>query len=288
MVHLMKTGTLFACVAVVCASFVQADSPFKDRLLQDDGFWGDGKAEMAVFSARESRYGKLRETEIRHILVREDFARDEQVKADNWQAPGTYAVIKLNQVITVPTGSYRYDQGHSAFWRVSDGEMVKFATTTNDSCGLTYKQGNRDDDEWTYRAFTYWEGMSEVEETADAPEDALFYDELPFKLRTLDWGKVQLFEAPLMESVVDSKAEPLAWAPAAFAIERTPDGWRVTVKHARGTDRLTFERPYPHALVRWLKHDGSRLERKHLIRLPYWELNSPGDERYLAPGATYP
>ncbi len=274
--------------AVLAVSLASAQSPFSDRLLQNEGYWGDGKAELAVFSAKEERYGTVRDTEVRHILVREDFAAAEQVKADDWQAPGTYKVIKLNQVITVPTGTYRYDQGHSAFWRVRDGQLIKFASTTNDSCGLSYKQGNFTDGAWRYRAFTYWEGMSEVDTTANPPRDALAYDELPFKLRTLDWGKTTLFEAPLLESVIDSKADALVWAPAAFAIQRVPDGWRVTVSHARGTDRLTFDRASPHALKRWLRWDGSSLERKHLIRLPYWELNQPGDERYLQPGATYP
>ncbi|WP_221030945.1 hypothetical protein [Actomonas aquatica] len=280
----------FRCLlaAPLVVATVIAQAPFSPRLLQDDSIWGDGKAEVTVFAAQEKRYGELRETEVRHIVVREDFAADAQVKADNWQAPGTYPVIKLNQIITVPTGTYRYDQGHSAFWRVSDGQLIKFASTTNDSCGLSYKQGNLTAGDWHYRAFTYWEGMSEVDTTAAAPVGALTYDELPFKLRTLDWGKTTLFEAPLLETVIDSKADTLAWAPAAFAIQRVPDGWRVTVSHAHGTDRLTFDRESPHTLRRWIRWDGSRLERTHTIRLPYWQLNQPGDEHYLQPGATYP
>ncbi len=263
-------------------------NPFSDKLLQDEGFWGDGNAEMAVFAAEERVYGTLRQTEVTHILVRESFAADELVKADNWQDPGTYPVIKLNQVITIPTGSYRYDQGHSAFWRQDSGRLVKFTSTTNDSCGLSYKHATLDGDEWEYRAFTYWEGMSEVEEDAKAPAGALFYDELPFRLRTINWGRTTLFEAPLMDSVIDSKADPLAWAPAAFAIARVPQGWRVTIKHARGTDRMFFDTKAPHTLNEWQRWDGSSLKRKHLIRLPYWELNQPGDERFMKPGATYP
>lgn len=264
-----------------------AAAPFTDKLLQRNQFWGDGKAEITVFTAREVRYGAPRDTEIRHILVREDFAADEQVKADNWGAPGTYPVIKLNQVITVPTGSYRYDQGHSAFWRADDGQLIKFASTTNDSCGLSYKHANLHRDRWHYRAFTYWEGMSEVARTARNPAGALLYDELPFKLRLLDFAKTTQFEAPLMDTVIDSRADQLNWAPAQFTVERTGQGWRVTVTHHRGIDRFLFDRGSPHALARWDRWDGSSLERKHTIRLPYWELNQPGDERYLRPGATY-
>ncbi len=263
-------------------------APFSDNLLRDEGFWGDGKAEIVVFDAEEKRYGTLRKTEVRHILVRENFAGNEAVKADNWQAPGTYPVIKLNQIITIPTGSYRYDQGHSAFWRQDSGDLIKFTSTTNDSCGLSYKHGLVDGDSWDYRAFTYWEGMSEVKERKTAPAGALLYDELSFKLRTIDFGKITLFEAPLMDSVIDSKADPITWSSAAFAIARTSEGWRVTVKHNRGTDRFFFDQKSPHTLKRWQRWDGSSLERKHAIRIPYWQLNQPGDERYLKPGATFP
>lgn len=283
-------ASLLASFAAGMVSLADAapPSPFTDRLLRNEAFWGDGKAEYAVFDAVEKRYGTLRETEVRHILVREDFAANESVKSDDWQAPGTYPVIKLNQVITVPTGSYRYDQGHSSFWRASDGDLFKFAHTTSDSCGITYKQGDRTAGNWRYRAFTYWEGMSEVDRTVALPANTLFYDELPFKLRLLDWGRVTLFDATLAPSVIGSKADRMEARTAAFAIEKTRDGWRVTIKHAQGTDQLTYELDSPHALRRWDRWDGSSLVRRHLIRLPYWQLNQPGDERYLQPGATFP
>ena len=282
---------LFALVFLGVLAFgssMFAAAPFSDRLLRDEALWGDGKAEIAIFDATEKRYGILRPTEVRHILVRESFAEKERVKADDWRAAGAYPVIKLNQVITVPTGSYRYDQGHSSFWRVDSGELIKFAQTTNDSCGLTYKIGERADAGWRYRAFTYWEGMSEVDTRAKPPAGALFYDELPFKLRLLDWGKVTRFTAPLMAGVIGSKAEELAWAPAEFAVERTGADWRVTVNHQKGRDQFVFAGVTPFVMKSWERWDGSALTLRHTLRLPYWELNRPGDERYLKTGATYP
>ena len=265
---------------VVFASLSGA-TPFSSQLLEQHELWGDGQAELTIFTAQEKRYGTLRDTEIRHIVVREDFAGKEQVKADDWQSRGAYPVFKLNQIITVPTGTYRYDQGHSSFWRQRDGALIKFASTTNDSCGLSYKQGNLTPGGWRYRAFTYWEGMSEVSTYAKPPQDALTYDELPFKLRTLDFGQVTKFEAPLMESVIDSRADKLAWQSATFVVEKTANSWRVTVDHAQGTDRFQFDLASPHALASWQRWDGSNLTRTRLVRLPYWKLNQPGDEKHL-------
>ncbi len=281
--HLLLFLVMFSPAAVEAAS-----SPFTDRLLRDETYWGDGRAEVVVFAGTEKRYGSARPAEVRHILVRENFAANEQVKANDWRAPGSYAVIKLNQIITVPTGSYRYDQGHSSFWRADGGALIKFSQTTNDSCGLVYKQGNFAEGSWRYRAFTYWQGMSEVEQRIAPPPGALFYDELPFKLRLLDWGQVKRFTAPLMAGVIGSKADVLAWPEATFVVERVGETWQVVVTHVRGEDRFFFAVASPHSLERWERWDGSALVRRQLVRLPYWQLNQPGDERYLQPGATYP
>jgi hypothetical protein len=284
--------TLFAAVAGF--SFAQP-APFTDRLLRDEKLWGDGNAEFTVFKAVEPRYGTPQETEVRHYLVRENFAPEAPVKADDWRRAGTYPVIKLNQIWTVPTGSYRYDQGVSLFWRAADapgaaaGSLLRFSHTTSDTCGLTYKRADLAGGAWRYRAFTYWENGDELDHRSPAPAGGIFYDELPFKLRTLDWGKLTLFEAPLLPSLVGSKPDPeLRWQTARFNIEKLREGWRVTVRHAGGADRLIFDAESPHALQSWHRADGGKLERVHLVRLPYWRLNQPGDERYAAPGATYP
>jgi hypothetical protein len=269
-------------LGLFCAPLLTA-APFSLRLLQSETPWGDGQAELAIFRGTEKRYGLARETEVRHILVREHFAADALVKADDWRAPGAYPVFKLNQLIVVPTGTYRYDQGHSSFWRVADGALLKFAHTTNDACGLTYKRGERlgTGADWRYRALTYWDGMDDVDTRAAAPADALFYDELPFRLRLLDWENARSFRAPLMASVIGSRAEPLAWPEAEFSVTREGETWRVGVRHARGEDRFWFDAAAPHALRVWERWDATRLERVRLQRLPYWELNRPGDEARL-------
>jgi hypothetical protein len=123
--------------------------------------------------------------------------------------------------------------------------------------------------------------MSEVSTYAKPPAGALTYDELPFKLRTLNFGVVTTFTAPLMESVIDSKADQLVWTPATFTIAAGDTVWLVTVQHAQGTDRFEFDQASPHALRSWQRWDGSSLRRTQLVRLPYWKLNQPGDEKYL-------
>lgn len=271
----------FPPVLLIALTISASASPFKDTLLTDETLLGDGLAEYSFYDAELMLYGAARQTEVRHILVRESFAADAPVKADDWQKPGTVPVIKLNQVIRVPAGVYRYDQMLSTFWRGADGELEKFSLASIDSCGNTYKEGRLDGSSLDYEARTYWEGMDRINRTVALPDDALFYDELPFKLRLLDWQAVREFTAPLVPSVINSKADALTFEPAQFLVEATNDGWQVTVTWSRGTDKFVFETQPPHRLRTWKRADGGSLVYKGGGRLDYWNRNQPGDEKWI-------
>ena len=281
--HRSTLSPIFAIVALAILSplITHAASPFTTTLLEDESLWGDGQAEYSFFDATEVRYGIPRECEIRHILVRENFLPTTKVKADNWESPGAYPVIKLNQLVRVPTGVYRYDQMHSAFWNADTGKLEKFSLASIDSCGNSYKEGRIARNRLTYDANTYWENMDRVHRELNLPDAGLFYDELPFKLRLLDWDTVTNFTAPLTKSVINSKADGLAFEPAKFTIESSDTANRVTVVHSGGTDIFEFEPQTPYRLVTWQKADGSRLKRKGGGRLDYWNHSAPGDEKWI-------
>jgi hypothetical protein len=262
---------------------VAATSPFTQTLLEDESIWGDGKAEYNIYDATLLRYRIPRASEVRHILVKESFSAKALVKTDNWRSDGTYNVLKLNQIIRIPTGSYRYDQMHSSFWKIDNGDLLKFSLSSIDSCGNTYKQGRRIPNGFHYQAFTYWEGMDEVDSKTDLPADTLFYDELPWKLRTLDWKEGSTFTTPLAPSVINSKANPITTSSAEFTITSSGKSRLVTVTHTQGTDTFLFAKESPYRLVKWTMWDGGELILRSSVRIPYWNLNKPGDEKFLQP-----
>src|SRR3981081_4224418 len=94
------------------AFFVAANAfgQFTPALLQNNSYWGDGKAEFNIYDAQIARYGVPRPCEVLHILVREPFDPKQLVKPDNPEQPGAAAVLKLNQILHVPTGLYVYQQ----------------------------------------------------------------------------------------------------------------------------------------------------------------------------------
>ena len=156
------------CVALLLfGNIVQAQ--FTPALLQNNNYWGDGKAEFNIYDAQIARYGVPRQCEVLHILVREPFDPKQLVKPDNPEQPEAVAVLKLNQILHVPTGLYVYQQMHSNFWRVDNAQLLKFSLTSNDSCGNTFKEARRSADQFSYEYHTYWDGMADGKENVALP-----------------------------------------------------------------------------------------------------------------------
>src|SRR6266850_4151139 len=122
----MVRSLYFVCSALFLSAKVAA-AQFTPALLQNNSYWGDGKAEFNIYNAQIARYGIPRPCEVLHILVREPFDPNQFVKPEGSPRPETIAVLKLNQILHVPTGLYLYQQMHSTFWRVDNAELLKFS-----------------------------------------------------------------------------------------------------------------------------------------------------------------
>jgi hypothetical protein len=273
-------------LALVCTSRGQ----FRADFFQDETYWGDGKAEFSTYDAQQVRYGQPRPSEVLHILVREPFSNREVVKAEPGSAGGSYPVIKLNQILRIPTGVYVYQQMHSAFWRADSGRLVKATLTSNDSCGNTYKEFRAlagllawVGAGWRYEWRTYWEGMSAGNETVRGGKDAIFYDELPVRVRTIDFAKGSgEFVVPLAPTIIRSKKDDVKFSPATVKWVAGAQTIDVEVAHAAGTDRFTLETKAPHLLREWQQADGGRLKLRKSLKLDYWNHNKLGDEGRLS------
>ena len=256
---------------------------FTPALLQNNSYWGDGKAEFNIYDAQIARYGVPRQCEVLHILVREPFDPKQLVKPDNPNQPEAVAVLKLNQILHVPTGLYVYQQMHSNFWRVDNAQLLKFSLSSNDSCGNTFKEARRSGDQFSYEYHTYWDGMADGKENVALPANGYFYDELPWLVRTLDFSKPSAgFEVQLAGSTINSKKDTFAFKSAKISFTSTEKFIDVAVEHAGGTDHFILDRDGPHLLREWTAAGGSHLKLKRNLKVDYWNYNKPGDrERAL-------
>ncbi len=264
---------LFATVLPVAAQFVQG-------CIQNGSYWNDGKAEFNIYDAQIVRYGQPRQTEVLHILVREPFDLKQMVKSDDWQRPGVIQVLKLNQILNIPTGLYVYQQMHSNFWRADNGRLAKFSLTSNDSCGNTYKEARRGAEIFTYQWRTYWDGMAAGTQKVTLPPNGYYYDELPLRVRTIDFSRPSGdFEIQLAPTIINSKKDELTWKPAQVHFESTERAIYVTVQHAGGTDKFILDRNFPYLLRTWEAADGSRLNMKRSLKVDYWNYHALGDRK---------
>jgi hypothetical protein len=260
-----------------------ARAQFSPALLQNDSYWNDGKAEFNIYAAEIVRYGIPRPCEVLHILVREPFDPKQLVKPEGAPRPETIPVLKLNQILHIPTGLYVYQQMHSNFWRVADAQLLKFSLTSNDSCGNTYKEARRAGEQFTYEYRTYWDGMASGSESVTPPANGHFYDELPWLVRTIDFNKPGTpFEIQLAGSIVNSKKDSFVFQSAKISFTANEREIDVAVEHAVGTDHFILDRDGPHLLREWKAADGSHLKMKRNLKVDDWNYNKPGDrERAL-------
>jgi hypothetical protein len=261
-----------------------ACAQFAPAFIQNSSYWNDGKAEFDIYDAQIMRYGQPRPCEVLHILVREPFDPKQMVKPDDWQRPGTIQVLKLNQILHVPTGIYVYQQMHSNFWRIDDGKLLKFSLTSNDSCGNTFKEGRRSDDHFAYLYHTYWDGMAEGKSDVVVPANGYFYDELPLLVRTIPFAKSSgQFEIQLASTIIKSKKDDLVFKPATVQYSVGEKSMTVSVQHAGGRDQFTLDYDFPYLLREWSAADGSHLKLKRSLKIDYWNHHKLGDrERALA------
>ncbi len=258
-------------------------SQFSPALLQNNNYWGDGKAEFNIYGAEITRYGVQHPAEVLHILVREPIDPKQLVKPDDWKKPDTLAALKLNQILHVPTGLYVYQQMHSNFWRVDNAQLLKFSFTSNDSCGNTFKEARRSGELLTYDYRTYWDGMAAGSEDVKPPSNGYFYDELPWLVRTIDFNKpAGEFEIQLAGSAINSKQDTFTFQPAKVAFTSDRRAINVKIQHGGGGDEFILDRDGPHLLREWKAADGSKLKMKRNLKVDYWNYNKPGDrERAL-------
>ncbi|MDX6766025.1 MAG: hypothetical protein SFU85_04465 [Candidatus Methylacidiphilales bacterium] len=241
--------------------------------------WDGGKAELTLYQAREIRYGTARDCEVRLITVKEPWNDRLGVKADG---NGDREVIKLNQIVSVPTGTYRYEQMHSLFLDRKTGRALKFSYSHHDACGNTFKMGRFLDNILTFTWHTYWDGEGDGVQNLPWSETTHLYEELPLRVRM--WaseGKVDPSQITLLNPQMNSRLGKPATATARVQVSAAGGEFHYTVTHDNGKDLLVVDNAFPHTLRSWTRADGATWTLRKTLMLDYWNKNQSGDEKWL-------
>lgn len=171
---ILATG---ACLAWVLPSTDSANTTTSPTDPVDfRNYWFAGEAEITSYHLKQARYGEMRQGEAVLVFVTEPFNPFTQVKSDRG---GGLDVLKCNFTRSFNTGIYPYSMMTSSFLPLKDGMNLpeKITTSSQEWCGHTFTQLNREDEGFRFRQYSYFESEGDVDKalTGDLlPEDALW------------------------------------------------------------------------------------------------------------------
>ncbi|MFK7989325.1 MAG: hypothetical protein AB8I08_25125 [Sandaracinaceae bacterium] len=284
-----RTAALF--LVALCLSACDEPPPPSAGLAGErprfqDPIWNDGNAEVAQYQVMERRYGTMREGHATLIAVTETFDALRLVKADLGTAH-PLDVIKLNHVLTTPTGVYTYRQMASVFLDRTTARPLKLATSSQEWCGITSKQMVLRGPAATLHTFSYFGNEGDRAHPVLVDARTVLYDALPLWLRTLDLTRPGARRVQLVPQQMSSHAPAPRVAQATITVGPSDDALRVpagafeavpvTVQHDGGTDIFHFDAEPPHTLVRWDRADGGHYALEWVRRAPYWRMSDDGE-----------
>ncbi len=160
-------------------------------------YWGDGNAEINIYSMIQNRYGEEREAQVVLIYVTEPFNLKKQVKTDqfNDKDDSKLNVIKLNRIKKFQTGIYQYNIMSSVFssidkYKIGDmeypeGSPIKISFSSQEWCGLTHHQLNRTIKGFSSTSHSYFETEVDESSNLEITGNTYFADNLYIDVREL-------------------------------------------------------------------------------------------------------
>ncbi len=255
--------------------------------------WGDGKAELASYRGELARYGELRDASSVLVFVTEPHDRRTWVKDDAVDEAHRVEVMKLNRVAKFQTGIYPYTVMTSTFAPVADWgrrrfQPTKITLTAQEWCGHVFHGLWPGPDGFLFETRSYFPEQGDARERVEADGEVLYQDALPIQLRELDgeFNGGERWSGKLVPALWRGRKRHADPQPVEATIEReearleeTPVT-RFTLSYEKTEIVYDIARESPHRLLRWRHSDGSHLRLQESVRLPYWQLNEPGDESY--------
>jgi hypothetical protein len=260
-----------------------AAGQFTPALLQNDSYWGDGKAEFDLYDAQIAWQGQLRSCEVTHVLVRDNIKPDPNPGASPADKKEPVPAIRMNQTFALPVGLNARQESLSLYWSY-DGRMLFCSFAGADLHGTVFKSGRTapDGKSLVLQCQRYQDGL-EKQELASAPVQSVFYDELPLRVRLIDFSKPSgNFEIQLGPSLTTDKCDQIVFKTARVDFKTTERTIEIEVRSENGSDHFTLDADFPFLLREWKTSDGSHLKMKNSLKVNYWDYTKPGDrERAL-------
>lgn len=254
-----------------------------DMQFSTDRLWDDGKAEIAIYAATRTIYGKVRKYEWISLTVKEEMDPRQFVKSDVPGAPGNLPVLKCNIVQRIETENYPYHFLTSVFVdRLDPRRCIKETSASQEWCGNTFQSIVTNGAGAVMHYHSYWDGEGDGSRDVGAPPGGVMEDALPLALRGSQLVPGVVYPFPMFPSRMSTKIAGAAWVVATVVLQgeetlRTPAGviecerFEVSLPGSR-RDHYWIEKAMPRALVRFEQPglDGRSGVLQSRERRAYW------------------
>lgn len=270
-------------LSILCA--ISASAQFTPMFLQNGSYWGDGKSEVDFYDAEFIRDGQPRKCELMMIFTPKFVDPTSFADVDPKQT-GALAAIQMHAFATVPRGIVAEESSINALWRMDSMSLARLSFAGTDGLGQMIKTFLETRIEqtvaWKYSADTY-RGKIDNQNIAAPKTAAIFSDELPLRVRMIDFSKNSGdFDIQLAGTFVSPQKESSAFKPAKLFWKIGEREIAVEIKQDSGSDHFVLDRDFPFLLREWRMADGSRLKMKNSIKVDYRNYLKNGDrERAL-------
>jgi hypothetical protein len=273
-------GSMLLAITSI-APLAETHAQFTSGILANDSYWSDGKAEFDIYDAQLIRNGQPRRCEVLHIFFREWVDSKTLARVDDPKAANAKQAIRMNQIWSAPIGMFIEQGSIVAYWWPDSGSLARLLFIGSDSFGNVVKKLESRGTTVNYTSETYRDGT--VATPISAPPNAVFYDELPLWVRTIDWSKPEgEFDVQLAPTLAKFRSDKIEFTAVKISWRMAEKSIEVIAKQLSGADRFILDRNFPFLLREWQMTDGSTLKMKRGLKADYWNYSKEGDrERAL-------
>jgi hypothetical protein len=262
-------------------------------------YWYSGEAEITSYQLQQSRYGEKRDGHAVLVFVTEPFSKSKQVKLDNpnRNPDDKVSVMKLNYVKKFTTGIYPYSMMTSSFVPVSIDkypDALKVTTTSQEWCGHTFTQINKEDNEYQFQQFSYFESEGDVDKDLKTSwlEDEI-WNRIKINPKSLPTGEIDILPGTMYLRLSHDQTESKT---ALASLSEVDSSDYFAEKHSvyrleyeKRSLAIYFDTEFPFSIYGWEENypegfgsgDYSKTTARRInsIKSPYWQKNSNVDEQ---------
>ena len=184
--------------------------------------------------------------------------------------------VRMNQIWSAPIGMFVEQGSITGYWRIDSAALARLTFVGTDSFGNAVKKIESTGVISNYISDTYRDGSTTS--PISPPPNSFFYDELPMRVRTIDWSKPPAdFEIQLAPTLARFGSDHVEFKPARISWKPIEKTIEVNAQHSAGIDRFVLDRDFPFLLREWQMADGSKLRLKRGLKADYWNYSKEGD-----------